>query len=67
LVDIAWVQAHVVRSPLARILSLVELLKNVGEEDPEKDILLDHIQSSANELDEQIRLICQKTEETSAN
>lgn len=63
--EIAWVQAHVVRSPLARILSLVELLKTI-DEGPEKDQLLEHLESSALELDEQIRLICQKTEATNA-
>lgn len=64
LMEIAWVQAHVVRSPLARILSLVELLKTSADEEAEKALLLDHIQSSALELDEQVRLICEKTEET---
>jgi PAS domain S-box-containing protein len=67
LVEIAWVQAHVVRSPLARILSLVELLKTVADEDLEKGRLLEHLQSSAMELDEQIRLICEKTEATGNN
>ncbi len=65
--EIAWVQAHVVRSPLARILSLVELLKTAPDEDPEKDLLLEHIQTSALELDEQVRLICQKTESIGIN
>ncbi len=64
LVEIAWVQAHVVRSPLARILSLVDLLKSTRDEDPEKARILEHLHSSAIELDEQIRLICQKTAET---
>jgi len=62
LVEIAWMQAHVVRSPLARILSLIELLKTIHDEEDDKDQILQHLEASALELDEQVRLICQKTE-----
>lgn len=63
LMEIAWMQAHVVRSPLARIMSIIELLKS-DTENGENKLLLEHLLSSALELDEQIRLICQKSEET---
>lgn len=64
LMEIAWMQAHVVRSPLARIMSIIELLKT-GAENGESALLLEHLLSSALELDEQVRLICQKSEATS--
>lgn len=63
LMEIAWMQAHVVRSPLARIMSLIELLKT-DSENGESELLLEHLFSSALELDEQVRLICQKSEAT---
>ncbi|WP_162418073.1 PAS domain S-box protein [Cyclobacterium roseum] len=54
--DIAWVQSHVVRAPLARLMGLVNLLgielKDLSEEKKE---LLDHILFSADELDEVIK------------
>lgn len=62
LTEIAWVQSHVIRSPLARIMGLVDLLKAADANDPEKDLLLDYLQLSAQELDEQIRRICKEIE-----
>jgi PAS domain S-box-containing protein len=48
--EIAWIQSHVVRAPLARVMGLVELLKQQtpGEE---TDLLLQHLSSSAKDLD----------------
>jgi PAS domain S-box-containing protein len=48
--EIAWIQSHVVRAPLARVMGLVELLKQQtpGEE---SDLLLQHLSSSARDLD----------------
>ena len=61
--EIAWTQSHLVRAPLARIMGLVSLLKSeeTGEE-LTKDVLIDNIASSADELDTIIRNIVQKTE-----
>lgn len=56
--EIAWVQSHVIRSPLAKIMSLIELIKDTSADDAEKDQLLDYLLSSALELDEQINHIC---------
>lgn len=63
LMDIAWVQSHEVRAPLARIMGLVQLIKRYPND--ETDILqtLNHIVQSANDLDEIIRKIVRKTEE----
>lgn len=54
--DIAWVQSHVVRAPLARLMGLVNLLGIEMKDIPaDKKELLDHILFSADELDEVIK------------
>ncbi len=57
--DIAFIQSHEVRRPLANILGVIEVLNN-NNTVSNKDIL-DHLIQSANELDTQIRSIVQKT------
>ena len=59
--EIAWTQSHVVRAPLARLMSLINLVKNYQNSDKENTELLDHILSSAHEFDEIIRDISDKT------
>jgi PAS domain S-box-containing protein len=61
--DIAWIQSHVVRAPLARIMGLIELFKHYKSADMDKRNLLDNILTSANELDGIVRDISNKTEE----
>ena len=65
--DIAWTQSHVVRAPLARLLGLVNFLSD--EEVPEKQRkeVYQHIQSSANELDEIIKSVVSKSQEIEIN
>jgi len=63
--DIAWTQSHVVRAPLARIMGIINLLQNFPEIN-EQDQLLEHIISSAIELDDIIRNITIKTENVSS-
>lgn len=59
--DIAWVQSHVVRAPLARLMGLVNLLRIEMKELPaDKEELLNHILFSADELDEVIKDINNK-------
>jgi PAS domain S-box-containing protein len=53
LMDIGWMQAHLVRSPLAKIMSLVDLLKNRAPDD-DQDVLIEHLSKSAKELDKVI-------------
>ena len=57
--DIAFIQSHEVRRPLANILGVIEVLNN-NNTVSNKDIL-DHLIQSANELDTQIRSIVKKT------
>ena len=59
--DIAWTQSHVVRAPLARIMGLIDLMQNYPDID-EQTQLLDHVITSAKELDDIIRKITSKTE-----
>ncbi|SHN26873.1 PAS domain S-box-containing protein [Cyclobacterium lianum] len=60
--DIAWVQSHVVRAPLARLMGLVSLLNLEFADLPkDKKELLDHVLVSASELDEVIKEINSKT------
>ncbi|MFD1096314.1 PAS domain S-box protein [Salegentibacter chungangensis] len=61
--EIAWTQSHVVRAPLARIMGLADLLKNSEEDEGNRELLLENILTSAEELDEIIRRIANITEE----
>ncbi|MBB2149037.1 PAS domain-containing protein [Pedobacter gandavensis] len=54
--EIAWIQAHEIRAPLARIMGLVELLQAYGTDETLKDYLT-HLKSSSDELDKVIRTI----------
>ncbi len=61
--QIAWIQSHVVRAPLARLMGLVSLLENTDESigDESREILR-YIKDSAGELDGVIREISKKSE-----
>jgi PAS domain S-box-containing protein len=60
--EISWIQSHIVRAPLARILGLIPLIKDLKEENGEdKKKMLDYIFLSANELDDVIKNITDKT------
>ncbi|MFY8020911.1 MAG: PAS domain S-box protein [Bacteroidia bacterium] len=60
--EIAWIQSHIVRAPLARIMGLIHLLK-VEEEIPD-DLkeLLNYLLLSAEEFDEIIKTISNKSQ-----
>lgn len=65
--EIAWIQSHVVRAPLARLMGIVNLLEIEKEEDPQREIqsfdeLIQLIKASATELDEIIKEITAKTD-----
>lgn len=62
LTEIAWVQSHDVRGPLARIKGLVNLLSNHPH--PEDDTkLLGYLKSASNEMDAVVSNITRKTED----
>ncbi len=59
--EISWVQSHVVRAPLARLMGLVHLFKiMIGKLTDDQSKILNHINDSAVELDDVIRDINKK-------
>ncbi|WP_316812683.1 PAS domain-containing protein [Pedobacter heparinus] len=59
--DIAWAQTHLVRAPLARIMGLVELLKEPESQNIDEQQVLTYLHNSAKELDEVISGIIEKS------
>jgi two-component system sensor histidine kinase/response regulator len=60
--EISWMQSHVIRAPLAKIIGLIPLINDVKENKVEREKMLNYLLSSANELDEVIGNITDKTE-----
>ena len=60
--EIAWIQSHVVRAPLARLMGLVSLITDDIVEKGDLNNVLSNVLDSANELDLVIRDIVIKTE-----
>ncbi|MFV8226570.1 response regulator [Christiangramia aquimixticola] len=59
--NISWMQSHVVRAPVARLLALIELIKVEQDVAPEEmNLYLNEIIESAEELDTVIREISNK-------
>ncbi|MCF8255107.1 MAG: PAS domain S-box protein [Bacteroidia bacterium] len=59
--EIAWVQSHIVRAPLARIMGLIDLMKDEDKIPEETKELMGYILSSAQEFDEIIKSIIYKS------
>ena len=59
--EIAWIQSHVVRAPLSRMMTLIELIKSNSFNDSDNEELLNNVLISAVELDNVIRDISNKT------
>ena len=59
--EIAWIQSHVVRAPLARMMGIVNVLKGTEISSDEQKTLMAHFIESGSELDEIIKDITQKT------
>lgn len=60
LMDIAWVQSHLVRAPLARILGLIDIFNNHKNTFSDRRMILGYIENSAKELDKIIHNIVEK-------
>lgn len=58
--QISWMQSHVVRTPLARIMSLVSLLEDTPQAEPHQE-LFKYLKNAAAELDEVITAIANRT------
>jgi PAS domain S-box-containing protein len=63
--EIAWIQSHVVRAPLSRIMGLIDLFTNHETDDMDKNTILDYILISAKELDEIVKSISDKVYDNS--
>lgn len=61
--DIAWMQSHVVRAPLARLMGLVYLLDHIDEQEVKQEELIRLITLTANEVDNIIINISTLTDE----
>ena len=60
--EISWAQSHLVRAPLAKIMALIPLLKDMKADNDQLEQLLEYLNSSANELDEVIKSITEKAQ-----
>jgi PAS domain S-box-containing protein len=65
--EIAWIQSHVVRAPLARLMGLVNLLSEEEIGTDERKTYSKLVMDSATELDKIIRDITEKTEQININ
>jgi PAS domain S-box-containing protein len=59
--EISWMQSHVIRAPLARIMGLIPLIENYSNDAEEKEEMLRYMLISAHELDDVIKGIVDKT------
>ncbi|RKS53166.1 PAS domain S-box-containing protein [Gillisia mitskevichiae] len=60
--DIAWQQSHSVRAPVARLMAIIDLIKNGNLNLAEKEELFTEILNSSEEIDVIIRDISEKTD-----
>src|SRR5690606_28672930 len=60
--EIAWMQSHLVRAPLARILGITDILAEGGNSEDQIDELLSYLSVSAAELDDIIKGIIGKSQ-----
>jgi PAS domain S-box-containing protein len=61
--EIAWMQSHVVRAPLSRLMSIIDVIKGEHLTVDEKEFLLNQVVNSSNEIDLVIRDIVEKAEQ----
>jgi hypothetical protein len=65
--EITWIQSHVVRAPLSRLLAIASLLKDSKTTEEEKIFFLDNLIISTEELDVVIKKIILKSESVNNN
>jgi PAS domain S-box-containing protein len=59
--EVAWIQSHEVRKPLANILGLLQLLKSGNVDESQHRELLDHMEASCRDLDTVVKRIVDKS------
>ena len=60
--SIAWTQSHVVRAPLARILSIIHLIEGSKESSDDIFFWLSQLKASTNEMDEVVKKIVDQSQ-----
>lgn len=60
--EIAWIQSHEVRAPLARMMGLIDLINNYQDEKMDLSAVLNTLAVNARELDDLIKRTVRKTE-----
>lgn len=61
--DIAWIQSHVLRAPLSRMMGIIELIQREDMEMDDIKGFLSHLINSAHELDEVIKDVVEKAKQ----
>jgi PAS domain S-box-containing protein len=62
--EISWIQSHIIRAPLSRLMGLIYLLKNKSAQtEVSEQYIIEHIENSAEELDSKIKEIIQKSDQ----
>ncbi|TFF40352.1 PAS domain S-box protein [Mucilaginibacter psychrotolerans] len=59
--EISWMQSHIIRAPLARIMGLLPLLDDARDSEEARTQILNYLKISADELDNVIRNITNMT------
>ncbi|MBL7760080.1 MAG: response regulator [Sediminibacterium sp.] len=59
--EIGWIQSHIVRAPLARLMGAITVLQMVNSSEEERREMIDIVLTSAKELDQVIREIAEKS------
>jgi light-regulated signal transduction histidine kinase (bacteriophytochrome) len=59
--NIAWTQSHVVRAPISRILGIINLIEEEGENFNEIQFWLQQLKISTTEMDDIIKNIVKET------
>ena len=59
----AWIQSHVFRAPLTKIMGLIDILRSTDEQ--ERTIAIDYIRDASQELDQAIKEITNRSKTNS--
>ena len=59
--EIVWLQSHVIRAPVARLMGLVEVMELGNLTEEERAMMLDAVLASAHEIDEVVKQVVDKT------
>lgn len=60
--DIAWIQSHKVRGPLATVMGLINILNETDLSEKDKEMVIEGIKTACTNLDDVVREIVKKSE-----